>query len=302
MPKPVVLMHSPIVLHFLYTYSVVVDVCPFTLDEFAQAFHDEIAQYQPLRSSSSGKGMGGFDSLLLGKVHLALLNLLLSDVETELSSGFLPHVIKNCKFLGLLQSIGNVCLIIWTEELRANVCCGIWTARPGCVKKESYDIRVGMSDGGSKEPLHVLQHEAYLTFALITEDDVRTNALQGWILLLPPKSTEIAVDLDLVGLPVSVIQLAENEDLRISSILITMDLGTLFVLNLKSLSALLFSPLYQLVLIPVENVTRSVTNPAKSQTPAAFYEPQSHQIHRWNTSLRKKEWADWPAQGVSGEL
>lgn len=66
------------------------------------------------------------------------------------------------------------------------------------------------------------------------------------IQLLPPKSTEIAVDLDLVGLPVSVIQLAENEDLRISSILITMDLGTLFVLNLKSLSALLFSPLYQL--------------------------------------------------------
>ena len=45
------------------------------------------------------------DSLLLGKVHLALLNLLLSDVETELSSGFLPHVIKNCKFLGLLQSV-----------------------------------------------------------------------------------------------------------------------------------------------------------------------------------------------------
>lgn len=66
------------------------------------------------------------------------------------------------------------------------------------------------------------------------------------IQLLPPKSTEIAVDLDLAGLPVSVIQLAENEDLRISSILITMDLGTLFVLNLKSLSALLFSPLYQL--------------------------------------------------------
>ena len=24
----------------------------------------------------------------------------------------------------------------------------------------------------------------------------------------------------------------------------------------------------------------------RSQTPAAFYEPQSHQIHRWNTSLR----------------
>lgn len=53
------------------------------------------------------------------------------------------------------------------------------------MKKESYDIRVGMSDGGSKEPLHVLQHEAYLTFALITEDDVKTNAHQGWILVGP---------------------------------------------------------------------------------------------------------------------
>ncbi|KAF2284712.1 hypothetical protein GH714_029486 [Hevea brasiliensis] len=31
-----------IVFHFLYTYSVSIDICPFTLDEFAQAFHDKV--------------------------------------------------------------------------------------------------------------------------------------------------------------------------------------------------------------------------------------------------------------------
>ncbi|XP_019088607.1 PREDICTED: homeobox-DDT domain protein RLT3-like isoform X2 [Camelina sativa] len=49
------------VVHFLYTYSVTLDICPFTLDEFTRAFHDK-------------------DSLLLGKIHLSLLKLLLLDV------------------------------------------------------------------------------------------------------------------------------------------------------------------------------------------------------------------------------
>lgn len=30
------------VFHFLYTYSVAIDICPFTLDEFAQAFYDKV--------------------------------------------------------------------------------------------------------------------------------------------------------------------------------------------------------------------------------------------------------------------
>ncbi|XP_062096368.1 uncharacterized protein LOC133802123 [Humulus lupulus] len=33
------------VFHFLYTYSLVIDVCPFTLDEFAQAFHDKLSKW-----------------------------------------------------------------------------------------------------------------------------------------------------------------------------------------------------------------------------------------------------------------
>ncbi|XP_062096567.1 homeobox-DDT domain protein RLT3-like [Humulus lupulus] len=33
------------VFHFLYTYSLIIDVCPFTLDEFAQAFHDKLSKW-----------------------------------------------------------------------------------------------------------------------------------------------------------------------------------------------------------------------------------------------------------------
>lgn len=139
------------VLHFLYTYSVVVDVCPFTLDEFAQAFHDE-------------------DSLLLGKVHLALLNLLLSDVETELSSGFLPHVIKNCKFLGLLQSVGQNEFVLkfwkrslnpltWTEILRQVLVAAGFGSRKGTLRREALDkelnpmVKYGLRPGTLKGEL-----------------------------------------------------------------------------------------------------------------------------------------------------
>ncbi|KAL0317160.1 UNVERIFIED_CONTAM: Homeobox-DDT domain protein RLT3 [Sesamum angustifolium] len=67
---------------FLCTYAVTISIHSFTLDDFAKAFHDK-------------------DSLLLGQVHLALLKLLLSDIDKELSRGFLSHASKNCKFLGL---------------------------------------------------------------------------------------------------------------------------------------------------------------------------------------------------------
>nr|KYP67545.1 hypothetical protein KK1_023888 [Cajanus cajan] len=30
------------VFHFIYTYAMIVDICPFTLDEFVQAFHDKV--------------------------------------------------------------------------------------------------------------------------------------------------------------------------------------------------------------------------------------------------------------------
>ncbi|KAK4480454.1 hypothetical protein RD792_013527 [Penstemon davidsonii] len=71
--------------HFLCTYAVTISGYSFTFDEFAQSFHEK-------------------DALLLGQVHMALLKLLLSDIEKELKGGFFSHAIKNCKFMGLIHS------------------------------------------------------------------------------------------------------------------------------------------------------------------------------------------------------
>ncbi|KAL5052765.1 hypothetical protein RYX36_033447 [Vicia faba] len=88
------------VFHFIYTYAVVVDVCPFTLDEFVQAFHDK-------------------DSMLLGKIHVALLTRLLSDIEVELSNGFCSQLNKSCNFLALLHSVESqeYSLNVWKRSL-----------------------------------------------------------------------------------------------------------------------------------------------------------------------------------------
>lgn len=90
------------VFHFLCTYALKIDVCSFTFDELAQGFQDK-------------------DSFLLGQVHLALLKVLLSDIEMELNSGFFSHSSKNCKFLELLHSIDQekFLLELWQRALNA---------------------------------------------------------------------------------------------------------------------------------------------------------------------------------------
>ncbi|CAL9192624.1 unnamed protein product, partial [Musa hybrid cultivar] len=69
-----------IVVQFIYTHSVILEVRAFTLDEFAQAFHDK-------------------DSLLLGGIHVALLKLLMLNVEKETTAGFITPSSKICRFL-----------------------------------------------------------------------------------------------------------------------------------------------------------------------------------------------------------
>ncbi|KAK4283937.1 hypothetical protein QN277_000835 [Acacia crassicarpa] len=116
------------VFHFLYTYATVVNICPFTLDEFAQAFHDK-------------------DSMLLGKIHVALLTLLLSDIEVELTSGFLPHLNKSCNFLALLHSVENreysldfwkrsLNPLTWIEILRQVLVAAGFGSKQGCWRRE----------------------------------------------------------------------------------------------------------------------------------------------------------------------
>ncbi|XP_010450235.1 PREDICTED: homeobox-DDT domain protein RLT3-like isoform X1 [Camelina sativa] len=116
------------VVHFLYTYSVTLDICPFTLDELTRAFHDK-------------------DSLLLGKIHLSLLKLLLLDVETELQRGYFSNLSISCKFLALLQSVESQILILdlwkdslnsltWTEILRQILVAAGYGSVKGAVQSE----------------------------------------------------------------------------------------------------------------------------------------------------------------------
>ncbi|CAH2079366.1 unnamed protein product [Thlaspi arvense] len=137
------------VVHFLYSYSVTLDICPFTLDEFTRAFHDK-------------------DSLLLGKIHLSLLKLLLLDVETELQRGSFSNLSISCKFLALLQSVESQIRILdlwknslnsltWTEVLRQIlVAAGFGSAKcavqPEELRKErrlmkKYGLRLGTLKG-----------------------------------------------------------------------------------------------------------------------------------------------------------
>ncbi|CAH9146770.1 unnamed protein product [Cuscuta epithymum] len=90
------------VFHFLSTYALIIRVSAFTLDEFAWAFHDK-------------------ESLLLGRVHVALLRLLLSDVEMQLGHGIYCHSSKNFHFLDLVQSVerNKIVLKVWLCSLNA---------------------------------------------------------------------------------------------------------------------------------------------------------------------------------------
>ncbi|XP_022771609.1 homeobox-DDT domain protein RLT3-like isoform X2 [Durio zibethinus] len=117
------------VFHFLYTYSVTLDICLFTLDEFAQAFHDK-------------------DSLLLGKIHVALLKLLLSDVEAELSAALSRRFSLPCKFLALLHSVENQEFVVefwktslnpltWTEILRQVLIAAGFGSTQGLLRREA---------------------------------------------------------------------------------------------------------------------------------------------------------------------
>lgn len=95
------------VFRFLYTLSDVINLCPFTLDEFLQAFHVH-------------------ESKLLGQIHIALLKLLLEDVEIELqssvSTGKLTQcdsALSDCSFLRLTQAVKrrSFNVKVWKEFL-----------------------------------------------------------------------------------------------------------------------------------------------------------------------------------------
>ncbi|KAL8538980.1 hypothetical protein ACS0TY_000836 [Phlomoides rotata] len=124
--------------HFLSTHAVTISICSFTLDEFAQAFHDK-------------------ESLLLGQVHLALLQLLMSDIGKELSRGFFSHASKNDKFLGLLRSLEHqgcvlefwqksLNIMTWIEILRQILVAAGFGSRLDITRKAAHDKEVNLMD------------------------------------------------------------------------------------------------------------------------------------------------------------
>ncbi|KAL9235180.1 hypothetical protein vseg_009967 [Gypsophila vaccaria] len=119
------------VFHFLYTFASTLDLCPFTLDEFAKAFI-------------------GKESLLLGKLHICLLRNLLSDVDTELSSEISIHSNKNGMFLNLIHSAESQRSLMglwksylnplaWTEIFRQVMVAAGFGSRDGIQKKKCID-------------------------------------------------------------------------------------------------------------------------------------------------------------------
>ncbi|XP_020686322.1 homeobox-DDT domain protein RLT3 isoform X4 [Dendrobium catenatum] len=90
------------VFQFLYNHSTAIEICPFTLDDLAQAFRDK-------------------DSFLLGNIHVELLRLLLSSVKSAVSAGFVSRSSKDCRFLSLLHYIREqeFDLDIWRQSLNS---------------------------------------------------------------------------------------------------------------------------------------------------------------------------------------
>ncbi|XP_055831530.1 homeobox-DDT domain protein RLT3 isoform X2 [Solanum dulcamara] len=124
------------VFHFLCTYAARIDICSFTIDAFAQAFHEK-------------------DSLILGQVHLAFLRLLLADVEIQLNRGFIHHASRSCNFLGLIHSIeheefslelwiSSLNALTWTEILRQVLVAAGFGSKRGRVPGEALSKEVSL--------------------------------------------------------------------------------------------------------------------------------------------------------------
>lgn len=62
---------------------------------------------------------------------MALLKLLLSDVEVELSGAVLPHFSLSCKFLALLHSVSNEHAGLYKCVLEYASVCLQWLCRGG---------------------------------------------------------------------------------------------------------------------------------------------------------------------------
>ncbi|KAJ8526323.1 hypothetical protein K7X08_028800 [Anisodus acutangulus] len=156
------------VFHFLYTYAARIDIFSFTIDEFAQAFHEK-------------------DSLLLGQVHLALLRHLLADVEIQLDSGFIHQASRSCNFLGLVHSIEHeefslklwislLNALTWTEILRQVLVAAGFGSKRGRVSGEALSKEVSlMAKYGLSR--HTLKGELFSSLLIKGTDGMKVHEL-----------------------------------------------------------------------------------------------------------------------------
>ncbi|XP_022976954.1 homeobox-DDT domain protein RLT3 [Cucurbita maxima] len=143
--------------NFLYTYAITLGICPFTLDEFAQAFYDK-------------------NSFLLGKIHMALLKLLFCDIEAEFSNAYLTPLSKSCKFLALVHLLGSQDFALdvwkkslnpltWTEILRQVLIAAGFCSKQGALQKETLSkemnlmVKYGLQRGTLKGELFIILSE-----------------------------------------------------------------------------------------------------------------------------------------------
>ncbi|KAL1546123.1 homeobox-DDT domain protein RLT3-like [Salvia divinorum] len=139
------------VFHFICTYAATIGTHSFTIDEFTRSFHDK-------------------DSLLLGLLHVALLRLLFSDLEKEISRGFFSHANKNGKYLELIHSLEHhgVVLEFWQKSLNLltwiEILCQVLTAagfgsklnmtkKAACCKEGNVMDKYGLNPGTLKGEL-----------------------------------------------------------------------------------------------------------------------------------------------------
>ncbi|KAJ6791771.1 homeobox-DDT domain protein RLT3-like [Iris pallida] len=117
------------VLRFLYNIAAMIEMCPFTINELAQAFTDK-------------------DSMLLGMIHVTLLNYLLFDVQREMSAGITSRTSKDGRFLGFLQFIReqefdvnfwsqSLNPLTWTEILRQVLVAAGFGSKPNITRRDS---------------------------------------------------------------------------------------------------------------------------------------------------------------------
>ncbi|CAL9042752.1 unnamed protein product [Musa banksii] len=158
------------VVQFILTHSVTIEAGPFTLDEFVQAFHDK-------------------DSLLLGKVHVALLKLLMLDTEKEITAGFIPRASNACRFLVFLNFVREQDIdvdhwrrslnpLTWVEILRHVLIAAGFGSKQNTAQRGNYNRERNRMEKYGLRP-HTLKGELFSLLSKQGSGGLKVSELAG---------------------------------------------------------------------------------------------------------------------------